>query len=131
MVKRNCECECVGKNIMDALVVLISLMEIDRVLPRQHQPRTRKPRKPGPSMATEIVDATETLLAEKQRPMRSGEISVELQNRGIYVGGKYPGTTVASVLCLNKSTFVHVAGRGYWLRKVPLDRSPRFLGANG
>jgi hypothetical protein len=73
----------------------------------------------GPTPA-EIADAMERLLRDVGRPMTRGEIVAALEMRDLEIPAQDKPRYIGTLAWRNKSKFINIEGRGYWLRGLAL-----------
>ncbi len=78
----------------------------------------RKPRKNRPPGATprEIAEIMERVIRESGEPMSRGRIVDALERREIEIPAADKERYVGTIAWRNKSKFINVSGRGYWVR---------------
>ncbi|MGA9599584.1 MAG: hypothetical protein WBS22_04900 [Methylocystis sp.] len=69
----------------------------------------------------DVAKAARVALLEKGRPMKRGELVLELQKRGIPLAGSDKNKNLGTILWRHPMDFVHLEKFGYWLRDVPLE----------
>jgi hypothetical protein len=69
----------------------------------------------------DVAKAARVALLEKGRPMKRGELVLELERRGIPLAGSDKNKNLGTILWRHPKDFVHLEKFGYWLRDVPLE----------
>jgi len=77
--------------------------------------RDRMGSKPG-----ELARLMERLIRETGRPMTRGEIVAAFERRDVEIPGKDKARYLGTIAWRHKGTFMHIEGRGYWLRSARL-----------
>jgi len=68
-----------------------------------------------------MLDLAEEAIREAGRPMLRLDLLKAIEERGLKVGGKDPGATLASGLWRDRQRFVSIKGHGYWLKTQPYE----------
>jgi hypothetical protein len=77
----------------------------------------RAPRGTGAKM----LDLAEEAIREAGRPMLRPDLLKAIEERGLTVGGKDPGATLASALWRDRDRFISLKGHGYWIKAQPYE----------
>jgi hypothetical protein len=70
---------------------------------------------------TELVRIMERLIREVGRPMTRGEIVDALNRRDVEIPAKDKSRYLGTIAWRNKHTFIHIEGRGYWVRDAKMS----------
>jgi hypothetical protein len=68
-----------------------------------------------------MLDLAEDAITAQSRPLTRVELLKAIEDRGLKVGGKDPGATLASALWRDKDRFVNIKTHGYWLKAKPYE----------
>jgi hypothetical protein len=63
-----------------------------------------------------MLDLAEEAIREAGRPMLRPDLLRAIEERGLKVGGKDPGATLASALWRDRDRFISLKGHGYWIK---------------
>jgi hypothetical protein len=69
----------------------------------------------------ELVRIMERLIREVGRPMTRGEIVDALNRRDVEIPAKDKSRYLGTIAWRNKHTFIHIEGRGYWVRDAKMS----------
>jgi hypothetical protein len=69
----------------------------------------------------QVAEAVKSLLLEKRKPMRRGELVQELRTRRVPLYGKDVNKNLGTIIWRHPHLFVALPELGYWLKDVPLE----------
>ena len=80
-------------------------------------------RRSGPA-PRELVEMAERMIRDAGRPLSRGDLVEMFDARDVELPGTDKPRYIGTIMWRNKSRFLQIEGRGYWLRGEPVPKKP-------